>query len=210
MTMRDLLTQMDSDREARIRRERHGRGELTFLDGVPTNATGCLLPNGMFTDAECLVRHVAVPDDKQRVWTRRLPGTVLRRRGRLKVDDGKALLFLDEPDADVVAPDGHGAVRPDLARDLGMSPQIRDLVRSELFATVLYSALCNTTWLHKATGTPWHCSWRAAGGIVADLRCGGDYLDWYCSMGEGLVDEQVLDEIGTLGWELATADLPGC
>jgi hypothetical protein len=210
MTMRDLLTQMDSDREARTRRERLGRGELTFLDGVPTNATDCLLPNGTFTDAKCLVRHVAVPDDAQRVWTRRLPGTVLRRRGRLKVDDGKALLFLDEPDADLVAPGDHGAVRPDLARDLGMSPRIRDLVRSELFATVLYSALCNTTWLHKATGTPWHCSWRSAGGIVADLRCEGDYLDWYCSMGEGLVDEQVLDEIGALGWELAAADPPEC
>jgi hypothetical protein len=210
MTMKDLWTKMDSDREARTRREQHGRGELTFLDGVPTNATGCLLPNGTFTDAECLVRHVAVPDATQRVWTRRLPGTVLRRRGRLKVDDGKALLFLDEPAADLVATDGHGAVRPDLARDLGMSPRIRDLVRSELFATVLYSALCNTTWLHKATGTPWHCSWRSAGGLVADLRCEGNYLDWYCSMGEGLVDEQVLDEIGALGWELAAADPPEC
>jgi len=90
-----------------------------------------------------------------------------------------------------------------------MSPRIRDLVRSELFATVLYSALCNTTWLHKATGTPWHCSWRSAGGLVADLRSEGNYLDWYCSMGEGLVDEQVLDEIGALGWELAAADPPG-
>jgi hypothetical protein len=83
-------------------------------------------------------------------------------------------------------------------------------LRSELFATVLYSALCNTTWLHKATGTPWHCSWRSAGGLVANLRCEGNYLDWYCSMGEGLVDEQVLDEIGALGWELAAADSPEC
>ncbi len=55
MTMKDLLTKLDSDRNARTRRERHGRGELTFLDGVPTNATGCLLPDGTSTDAECLV-----------------------------------------------------------------------------------------------------------------------------------------------------------
>jgi hypothetical protein len=110
MTAKDALARLNSDREARTRRERHGRGELTFLDGMPTNATGCLLPNGTFTDAECLVRHVAVPDDAQRVWTRRLRGTALRRRGRLKVDDGKALLFLDEPDADLVASADHGAV----------------------------------------------------------------------------------------------------
>jgi hypothetical protein len=45
---------------------------------------------------------------------------------------------------------------------------------------------------------------------VADLRCEGDYLDWYCSMGEGLVDEQVLDEIGALGWKLAAANPPEC
>lgn len=33
-------------------------------------------------------------------------------------------------------------------------------------------------------------------------------MDWYCSMGEGLVDEQMLTEIETLGWELAEAEPP--
>jgi hypothetical protein len=35
------------------------------------------------------------------------------------------------------------------------------------------------------------------------LRCEGDYMDWYCSMGEGFVDEQVLAELNALGWELS-------
>jgi hypothetical protein len=27
----------------------------------------------------------------------------------------------------------------------------------------------------------WSCSWRYAGGIVADMQQQGDYIDWYCS-----------------------------
>jgi hypothetical protein len=209
MSLNDLLTELHKDREARTRRERHGRGELTLLDGVPMSATGCMLPDGTLTDAECLLPHAGVSDETRRVWTRRLPGTALRRRGRLKVDEDKALLFLDEPEADFVAASGEQqTVTPDLERDLALSARIRGLVCSDLFATLLYGALCNTTWLHKATGTPWHCSWRDAGAVVAGLRCEGDYLDWYCSMGEGLVDEQVLAEIWTFGWEPAAAEPP--
>lgn len=97
---------------------------------------------------------------------------------------------------------------PELQRDLGASARIRALVRSDLFATLLYAALCNTEWRHAATGARWSCSWRSAGGIVATLRAEGDYMDWYCSMGEGLVDEQVLGEIQALGWELVSAEPP--
>jgi hypothetical protein len=209
MSLKDLFAEWAKDREARTRRVRHGLGEMTFLDGVPISATGCTLPDGTLTDAECLLSHAAVPNEDHRVWTRRLPGTALRRRGRLKVDRGRALLFADEVAANFVSASAEpAAVRPDLERDLGLSPRIRDLVRSELFATLLYGALCNTTWRHKATGTLWHCSWRHAGGVVADLRCEGDYLDWYCSMGEGLVDDQVLAEIEALGWGLAEANPP--
>jgi hypothetical protein len=27
----------------------------------------------------------------------------------------------------------------------------------------------------------WSCSWRHAGGIIADMQEQGDYIDWYCS-----------------------------
>jgi hypothetical protein len=212
MSLSDFFDRLQQDREARTRRERHGLGEITFLDDVPIRATGCTLPDGTLTDAECLLPHVAVPDEACRVWTRRLPGTALRRRGRLKLDSGKTILFIDEPEADLIrAPAAEvPPVQPDLERALRLSRRMRDLVSSELFATLLYGALCNTTWRHKATGTPWHCSWRYAGGVVADLRGeGGDYLDWYCSGGEGLVDDQVIAEIEALGWGLVEANPPG-
>lgn len=208
MSLSDFFDRLQKDREARTRRERHGLGEITFLDDVPIRAIGCILPDGTLTDAECLLPYVAVADDAGRVWTRRLPGTALRRRGRLKLDSGKALVFIDEPQADLIRPSAEAPpVQPDLERDLRLSCRVCDLVGSELFATLLYGALCNTIWRHKATGTPWQCSWRYAGGVVAGLRGeGGDYLDWYCSGGEGLVDDQVLAEIEALGWGLAEAN----
>jgi hypothetical protein len=209
MGLKDLFAELEKEREARTRRERHGRGEITLFADVPIRATGCMLPDGSLTDAECLMPHTVVPGEAHRVWTRRLPGTPLRRRGRLKVDTGKALFFIDEPGADFgLALSAYGVATPNLERDLAQSPRIRDLIRSDVFATLLYGALCNTTWRHTATGALWHCSWRHAGGIVAELRCEGDYLDWYCSMGEGLVDDQVLAEIEALGWGLAEANPP--
>jgi hypothetical protein len=118
--------------------------------------------------------------------------------------------FVDQPNADFAVSAAEGApAGPDLESDLGTSPRIRELVRSDVFATLLYAALCNTTWRHKATGTEWHCSWRSSGDVVAHLRCQGVYLVWYCSGGEGLVDDQVLAEIEALGWGLAEADPPG-
>jgi hypothetical protein len=57
---------------------------------------------------------------------------------------------------------------------------------SEAYAQNLYAAMCNNTfqrndvWPRLANQT-WGCSWRSAGGIVADMRQAGDYIDWYCS-----------------------------
>ncbi len=175
MSLKDLFAQLQEDREARTRREQHGQGELTLMDGVPLHATGCVLPDGMLTDADCLLPHVAVPTDKYRVWTRRLPGLALRRRGRLIVDSGRALFFVDDPEADLApASIEPVAAQPSLERDLGLSARIRGLVGGELFATLLYGALCNTVWRHRATGISWSCSWRHAGAIVANLHCQGD------------------------------------
>lgn len=136
------------------------------------------------------------------VWRRRLPGGgPLTRRGRVLVEPGVALRFVDEPlageGADWNLPDG-----PSLERDLAASPEIARRVRSDVFAQLLYAALCNTEWRRGAMGEAWSCSWRTAGDVVAHLRGVGSYLDWHCSDGEGLVDEDVLAAIEELGWEL--------
>jgi len=75
----------------------------------------------------------------------------------------------------------------------------------------------------------WHCSWRYAGGIIADMQEKGDYIDWYCSgirneplaeeelqtltleqqhrekeynafVGEGVVTDEIREDLFRLGW----------
>ena len=119
--------------------------------------------------------------------------------------DGPDLLFRDEPDA------GEGweereTAAPSLERDLVASFGFRELGRSPAFAELLYASLCGTRWRHRATGTVWSASMRQAGAIVATVRGEGDYLDWYCSGGEDVVDERIAALIGELGWDLVQDD----
>jgi hypothetical protein len=84
-------------------------------------------------------------------------------------------------------------ITPDLKSDLMQSMDIKDKVRNnDTYAQNLYAALCNNDF-QKRDMWPmlkddlWHCSWRYAGGIIADIRGTGDYMDWYCSgIGDGL------------------------
>jgi hypothetical protein len=46
----------------------------------------------------------------------------------------------------------------------------------------------------------WSCSWRYAGGIVADMRGEGDYIDWYCS---GIKYNDVLEQSE---WDMLTQE----
>ena len=57
---------------------------------------------------------------------------------------------------------------------------------NKAYAQNLYAALCNNDFQRRdvmqiLTNRLWHCSWRHAGGVVADMLGSGDYLDWYCS-----------------------------
>lgn len=96
---------------------------------------------------------------------------------------------------------------------------LKKVVDNETYAQNLYAAMCNNVFQPnevwpRLRDEYWSCSWRSAGGIVAELRGQGDYLDWYCSgifgAGEadsfqGYVDEStVTDEIRqdlfAIGW----------
>ena len=84
--------------------------------------------------------------------------------------------------------------KDNLEYDLRSTKWICDKAKaSESYAQNLYAAMCNNefqkldTW-PILTDKRWSCSWRYAGGIVADMREKGDYIDWYCSGIKGGID----------------------
>ena len=93
---------------------------------------------------------------------------------------------------------------------------------SDTYAQNLYAAICNRQF-QKLDVMPvlkderWSASWRSAGGIIANMREEGDYIDWYCSgMGDGLgngdldgtkgyvsesvVTDEIREDLKQLGW----------
>jgi len=115
--------------------------------------------------------------------------------------------------------------------DLRSTKWICDKVKAnENYAQNLYAAMCNMQF-QKLDVVPilkdqrWSCSWRSAGGIVANMREKGDYIDWYCSgiggqdtgygldgtvpkkeedgrtyVPEGAVTEEIREDLKALGW----------
>lgn len=94
---------------------------------------------------------------------------------------------------------------------------------SDRYAQNLYAAMCNREFIRNEVwqqlqGEPrWRCSWRYAGGIIADLREQGDYVDWYCSgirgdepdvskplehgyVSESVITEEIREDLFRLGW----------
>jgi hypothetical protein len=74
-----------------------------------------------------------------------------------------------------------------LEYDLRSSQWILDKVRGDnVYAQNLYAAMCNNDFqkndfIIRLADKTWACSWRYAGGIIADMQEKGDYIDWYCS-----------------------------
>lgn len=97
--------------------------------------------------------------------------------------------------------------------DLLTTDWILDKARnSDSYAQNIYAALCNMQWCKIDTWPIlaekyWSCSWRYAGGIVADMRQEGDYIDWYCSGMGGLNQEYDAKETNE-EWQKRTGYVP--
>lgn len=71
--------------------------------------------------------------------------------------------------------------------DLRSTKWICDKVKaSNVYAQHLYAAMCNNKFIKNdiwplLQEKTWACSWRYAGGIVADMQEKSDYMEWYCS-----------------------------
>jgi hypothetical protein len=106
-----------------------------------------------------------------------------------------------------------------LEYDLRSTQWICDKAKArESYAQNIYAALCNQDWQRNEVwpllkGEIYSCSWRYAGGIVADMREAGDYIDWYCSgikgdndnhddgfVPEGVVTDEIREDFFKLGW----------
>jgi hypothetical protein len=107
-----------------------------------------------------------------------------------------------------------------LEYDLRSTDWILDRVRTnDVYAQNLYAALCNNDFVSTELfpflkGQRWHCSWRYAGGIIADMQERGDYVDWYCSgiqqdydttrptgtVSESIVTDEIREDLLRLGW----------
>ena len=90
---------------------------------------------------------------------------------------------------------------------------------SETYAQNLYAAMCNNVFQRnevwpRLKDEYWSCSWRSAGGIIAELRGKGDYIDWYCSgifgvgeadsfqgyVSESTVTDEIRQDLFAIGW----------
>ena len=101
-------------------------------------------------------------------------------------------------------------MKPNLELDLCKSDWIADKCKhSEIYSQNLYAALCNNRFFYDEK--EWTCSWRFAGGLVADLRdCGEDYMVWYCSgtsnrtgyVAESVITDEISLDLMKLGWTI--------
>lgn len=117
----------------------------------------------------------------------------------------------------------------DMIHDMVTCPEVMAAVEDEDFAQHLYASICNRMWFKITPDQQgvfdrlkmlpdrdkmeyneyWSASWRATGGIVADLRepflrrtgkSLEDYMNWYCSGSEGHLFEDVVGLLKKIHW----------
>ena len=120
----------------------------------------------------------------------------------------------------------------DLVEDIYKDAEILSKIRTrDDYAQNLYAAWCNMQWCPKELWPTlrqdpekdlWSASWRGAGGLIAQIRGEGDYMDWYCSgmgglatyditegeeymakknyVSEGSVTDEIATDLDKLGW----------
>jgi hypothetical protein len=87
----------------------------------------------------------------------------------------------------------------DLEQDLiNNNTIVSKCVHSEIYCLDLYGALCNNRFFYG--DREWTCTWRMAGGIVAEIINRGNYIDWYCSGNEGIVTDEIKLDLMMMGW----------
>lgn len=116
----------------------------------------------------------------------------------------KTLKFYQQAAEKDAKPSGESLnMEDDLRKSRLMSDKCK---MSDSYSQNLYAALCNNSF--SKGGRSWGCSWRHAGGIVANLRESGDYIDWYCSgmadvdgfVAEGMITDEISFDLYSLGW----------
>lgn len=110
---------------------------------------------------------------------------------------------------------------PSLSDEMEKDAIVIQYLNDRDIAKEFYAAMCNMRWRKIETAPPdeqiidrlkgvdrhiWSCSWRSAGGIIADIRNANyntteDYMDYYCSGSEGNVTYIVEECFNRMGWE---------
>ncbi|WP_090571476.1 hypothetical protein [Belnapia rosea] len=191
--------------------ERRGKAVLYQDDGWPVRVTGAYLLGAESVGAHVEARRVDLGEPfcgppprplSEQVWMRSL-GTGRWARGRLRIDKD-CVVFVDKPGAD--GPErGDGGKRGKTRRNLEANLLGCETVRnkaasSAVYARLLFIALAANRWLHDPTGSRWEMSRRDAAGLVAQMVGAGGYQDWIHCGPNGVLDEEVLDDLGALGW----------